>query len=107
MRGDDEAEGWRAGPEPIQSIMCGLQARFAAVQSLCVTDGNSNSHLGYPSAIGMVKWKVVPFLYSLSNQMRPPCISTRLLVMFNPNPVPGTSRAFVSSERKNFWKTFA
>src|SRR5688572_17569468 len=102
MRGDDEAEGGRARTEPIQSVMCCLQACFAAIQSLCLTNGNCNSHLDYPSAIGMVKWKVVPFLYSLSNQICPPCISTRLLVMFNPSPVPGTSRAFESSERKNF-----
>ena len=52
----------------------------------------------------LVKWKVVPSRYLLSNQMRPPCISTRLLVMFRPRPVPGASRAFWSSERKNFWK---
>ena len=36
----------------------------------------------------------MPFRNSLSNQMRPPCISTRLLVMFNPRPVPGASRGF-------------
>ena len=52
----------------------------------------------------MVMWKVVPLRNSLSNQMRPPCISTKLLVMFKPRPVPGASRAFWSSERKNFWK---
>ena len=26
--------------------------------------------------------------------------------MFKPRPVPGASRAFESSERKNFWKIF-
>jgi hypothetical protein len=35
--------------------MCCLQARFAAIQSLGLTNGNCNRHAGYPSAIGMVK----------------------------------------------------
>ncbi len=34
----------------------------------------------------MVKWKVEPLCNSLSNQIFPPCISTRFRVMFKPRP---------------------
>src|SRR6266487_351444 len=106
MRRNHEAELRGARTKFIQRLMRCLQTRFAAVQCLCITNRSCKCHFDYPSATGMVKWKVVPFLNSLSNQMRPPCISTRLLVIFKPRPVPGTSRAFVSSERKNLWNIF-
>src|SRR5690349_5952379 len=104
VRRNHKAECRCAGPKLVQCLMGCLQTGFAAIQSLSLSDGSSQSHFDYPSATGMVKWNVVPFLNSLSNQIRPPCISTRLLVIFRPRPVPGTSRAFISSERKNFWK---
>src|SRR3972149_6097608 len=107
MRGNDKAEGGRAGTESIQGVMCCLQACFAAIQSLCLPDGNRKSHFDYPSAMGTVRWKVVPFLYSLSNQMRPPCISTRLLVSFYPRSVHGAFAILVGYERQTSEHIFA
>ena len=43
-------------------------------------------------AIGRVNAKVLPLPTSLSTRMRPPCASTRRLVINNPNPVPSALR---------------
>src|SRR5688572_9430107 len=60
MRGNDKTKARRPGPQFVQRLMCCLQAGFAPVERLRVSNGSCKSHFVYPSATGIVKWNVVP-----------------------------------------------
>src|SRR5437667_535233 len=80
------------GPEdvlnkpPVDLVVLHVQDRLRAHELLPPSARN-----------GIVKKKVEPWPTSLSAHTRPPCISTNLLVMLSPSPVPPKSREIVAS----------